>query len=88
VVHAVFLGYVLFGVLLVMRWPGTWRLHAACSAWGLLIELTRLTCPLTTVEKWPRVRGGRPSYATGFWEEYVVTRVLPLEAPVERLPAA
>ena len=84
-VHAVFLSYVLFGAVLVMRWPATWRLHAACSAWGLFIELTRFTCPLTTLEKWLRVRGGQPSYTGGFWEEYVVTQILPggLPRPVQ-----
>jgi hypothetical protein len=81
----VFLSYVLFGAVLVMRWPATWRLHAACSAWGLFIELTRFTCPLTTLEKWLRVRGGQPSYTGGFWEEYVVTQILPggLPRPVQ-----
>lgn len=80
-VHAVFLAFVLVGVLIVLRWPALWRVHAACAAWGLFIELTRFTCPLTTLEKWLRVQGGAPSYNGGFFEQYIVSMVLPAGLP-------
>jgi hypothetical protein len=43
--------------------------------------LTRFTCPLTILEKWLRVRGGVPSYNGGFFEQYVVSMVLPEGLP-------
>ena len=79
--HAVFLAFVLVGILIVLRWPSLWRLHAGCAAWGLFIELTRFTCPLTILEKWLRVQGGMPSYNGGFFEQYVVSMVLPAGLP-------
>ena len=80
-----FLALVLGGILVVLKWPGMWRLHAGCAAWGLFIELTRFTCPLTILEKWLRIRAAQPSYTGGFFEEYVVSRVLPggLPRPVQ-----
>jgi hypothetical protein len=80
-VHAAFLAFVLVGILIVLRWPSLWRVHAACAAWGLFIELTRFTCPLTTLEKWLRVQAGAPSYNGGFFEQYIVAMVLPEGLP-------
>jgi len=60
IVHVAFVLFVTFGGFLGLRWRSLLWLHFPAAAWGLFIECTGGTCPLTPLEKRLRVeRGGR-----------------------------
>ncbi len=69
--HFAFLAYVVFGGLLVVRWPWTFWPHLLAAAWGLLVVAFPLTCPLTSAEDWARRRAGEPGLARGFIDRYI-----------------
>ena len=77
VLHLLFVVFVVFGGLLVMRRPGVAWLHVPAAVWGAWIEFAGWICPLTPLENWFRERGGRPGYASGFVEHYVVPVLYP-----------
>lgn len=68
-VHGLFVVFVVFGGLLVLRWPrGAW-LHLPCVAWGVAVELTGWACPLTPLEIW--LRGSLRGPGRGFLATYL-----------------
>lgn len=75
--HAVFIVFVLFGGLLVLRWRAVAWIHLPCAAWGILIELFGWICPLTPLENYLRSAGGSTSYQAGFIEHYLAPLVYP-----------
>lgn len=77
VVHLVFVLFVVFGGLLVLRWPWAAWLHLPAVAWGALIEFTGWVCPLTPLEVALRQRAGEFGYAGGFVEHYIVALLYP-----------
>lgn len=70
--HFAFVAFVLFGGLLVRRWPQASWIHLPALMWALLIELVSLESPLTPVEKWLRAQAGEPGYEGGFVERYLL----------------
>jgi len=54
-VHALFILFAMFGSLLVLRWPRAVWLHVPAVLWGLIVEFSGATCPLTPLES--RFRG-------------------------------
>ena len=57
-VHLLFVGFVILGGLLALRWPRAMWAHLPAAAWGALIEFAGWICPLTPLENWLRMRGG------------------------------
>ena len=76
-VHFLFVLFVLFGGLLVLRWRWVRWLHLPAAAWGALIELAGWTCPLTPLEKWLRRQGSGAGYEGGFIEHYILPVLYP-----------
>ena len=77
VFHLTFVGFVIFGGLLVV-----WRrqlafLHLPAAAWGVFIEFSGLICPLTPLENHWRLLGGRAAYAGGFVDHYIMPVLYP-----------
>ena len=70
-VHGAFLGYVVLGGLVALRWPRTLPLHVAAAAWGLLVIAASVRCPLTVAEDRLRMLGGREPLPGGFIDRYV-----------------
>jgi hypothetical protein len=70
-IHFAFLAYVAFGGLVALRWPRTIWAHVAAVAWGVLVLVASVRCPLTSVEDWLRARGGLPRLPGGFVDRYV-----------------
>ena len=70
-VHFAFLAYVAFGGLVALRWPWTIWAHVAAVAWGVLVVVASVRCPLTSIEDWLRARGGLPRLPGGFVDRYV-----------------
>ena len=76
-VHFLFVLFVLFGGLLVLRWRWVRWLHLPAAAWGALIEFAGWTCPLTPLEKWLRRQGSGAGYEGGFIEHYILPILYP-----------
>jgi len=77
VLHLAFVLFVVFGGLLVARWPAVAWAHVPAALWGAAIEFAGWICPLTPLENWLREQGGQPAYASGFVEHYVVPLLYP-----------
>ena len=77
VVHFAFVCFVAVGAFLLLRWPRLAWVHLPCAAWGAVIELTGVICPLTPLEKWLRLQAGRASYEGGFIQHYIVGLIYP-----------
>src|SRR5688572_3179021 len=72
VFHLGFVLFVLFGGLLLLRWPRAVWLHLPAVAWGMLVEWTGWLCPLTPLEVKLRQWGGGEGYEGGFVDHYIV----------------
>jgi len=76
-IHFAFVVFVIAGGLLVLRWPRVAMLHLPCAAWGVVVELAGLACPLTPLEHALRLRGGQAGYEGGFVEHYILPVLYP-----------
>ena len=76
-VHLAFVLFVVFGGLLLPKWPRVAWLHLPSALWGAAIELSGGVCPLTPLENWLRARAGATPYAGGFVERYVIPTLYP-----------
>lgn len=77
VLHLGFVLFVVFGGLLVLRWPRLAWVHLPVAAYGALIELVGWICPLTPLENWLRAAGGGTGYEGGFVEHYLLPVLYP-----------
>ena len=75
--HLAFVLFIVFGAVLVLRWPRLAWLHLPAAAWGVLVELTGRGCPLTLLENLLRLRAGLDGYAGGFLEHYILWLLYP-----------
>ena len=73
-VHALFVLFALFGSLLVLRWPRAVWLHVPAVLWGLIVEFSGATCPLTPLES--RFRG-ELSDSQDFLSRWLLTVLYP-----------
>ena len=69
--HGAFVGYVVLGGLVALRWPRTVVPHALAVGWGVLVVAASVRCPLTSVEDWLRERGGQQRLPGGFVDRYL-----------------
>jgi|SRR5215813_10106799 len=77
VVHLSFVLFVVFGGMLVFRRRSVMCLHLPAVAWGVVVELTGRTCPLTPLENWLRDMGEEVGYWGGFVEHYLLAILYP-----------
>jgi Protein of Unknown function (DUF2784) len=75
--HLAFILWVVFGALAVLRRPRLAWLHLPAAAWGALVELRGLYCPLTDWENALRRRGAQQGYADSFVEHYLLPLIYP-----------
>jgi hypothetical protein len=75
--HLTFVLFVVFGGLLVMRYPWFALVHAPAFVWGAYIEITGGLCPLTGVENRLRQNAGEAGYDAGFIEHYIYPVLYP-----------
>lgn len=75
--HFAFVGFVLLGGLIVLRWRRTMWLHLPAVAWGIFIQLSYRRCPLTPLENRLRERGAGDAYAGGFVDHYIMPVLYP-----------
>ena len=88
--HLAFIIFVLLGGLLVAWKRGFLLLHLPAIAWGLFVELSGRSCPLTHWENLLRRLAGSAGYEAGFIEHYLLPLIYPawLSVPVQYLLAA
>jgi hypothetical protein len=77
VVHLAFVLLVVFGGLLVLRWPRLALVQLPAAVWGVVIEWAGWICPLTPLENSLRARGGAAGYSGGFVEHYLLGVLYP-----------
>jgi hypothetical protein len=76
-VHLAFIVFVLFGGLLVLKWPRLMWLHLPAAAWGVMIEFAGWWCPLTRWENHFLREAGRAGYDHGFVAHYLFPLIYP-----------
>lgn len=79
VLHFAFLVYLTLGGFVAWRWPRTIIAHVVAVAWGLLIVLFELDCPLTGPEDYFRTKAGQEGLSGGFIDTYLTDVVYPAE---------
>ena len=77
VVHLLFIAFVVLGGLLVLRWHRLAWLHLPAAAWGAIVELLHLQCPLTPLENNLREAAGQAGYEGGFIAHYLIPTIYP-----------
>lgn len=77
IVHLLFIGFVIFGGLLLRRWPGLAVAHLPAVCWAALVELCGWDCPLTPLETGWRQAAGQAGYAGSFVEHYLLPILYP-----------
>jgi len=75
--HALFILWVVFGVLLTRSRPVLRWLHIGSLIWGILTELLPWPCPLTLLENWFEAKAGVQPYQGGFLLHYLDRLVYP-----------
>ncbi len=78
--HLAFVGYVVVGGFLAVRWPRTLWLHGAATFWAVLIvsDPARLDCPLTWLERRARAAAGMAALPPdGFIAHYLAGVLYP-----------
>jgi Protein of Unknown function (DUF2784) len=79
--HFAFIGYLVVGGFLALRWPRTIWLHAPTVVWGIGSITLRLPCPLTGLERWARDHAGMaPLPSAGFIDHYITGVLYPESA--------
>lgn len=79
ILHLLFIIFVLFGALLVLKWVQIRWVHVPCLVWGVLVELTGWYCPLTPLENHFRELAGLEMYSGDFVMEYLMPVIYPPE---------
>jgi hypothetical protein len=75
--HLAFVLFVVFGALLLLRWPRLAWLQIPAVVWAAFIEFSGTVCPLTPLEVALRQRAGQAGYGGGFIDHYVVSLLYP-----------
>lgn len=75
--HALFILWIIFGILLTRSRPILRWLHIGSLVWGILTELLPWPCPLTLLENWLEGKAGVEPYQGGFLLHYLDKLVYP-----------
>ena len=77
-VHLIFIIFVVLGGLLFFASSKIIFIHIPALIWGIYIELTSSTCPLTYLENWFLHKANLTTYSEGFIQNYLVPIVYPM----------
>ena len=77
VAHAAFVLFVVFGGLLVLKWPRLAWVHLPAAVWGAAVEFGGWICPLTPLEQFLRSQAGEPVYSGDFVARYLLPVLYP-----------
>lgn len=76
-VHFAFILFVLFGGLLLLKWPRLAWLHLPAVIWGVVVEAMGWICPLTPLEIRFRLQAGQEGYSGDFLAHYLMPIIYP-----------
>jgi hypothetical protein len=79
VLHYGYLAYLISGGFLAWRWPGSIVAHIAAAVWAVLIVVTKVPCPLTSLQNNLRERAGQRPLSGSFVEIYVRGTLFPAD---------
>lgn len=77
VAHFLALLYIGLGGFLAWWWPRSIVVHVFFAAWGALVNVAPLACPLTELENHFRGWQGLPDLEGGFNEHYIYGELFP-----------
>jgi len=77
-VHLIFIIFVVLGGLLFFASSKIIFIHIPALIWGIYIELTSSTCPLTYLENWFLHKANLITYSGSFIQNYLVPIVYPV----------
>ena len=83
ILHLLFIFFVIFGGFLLLHRTGWVWLHMPTALWGVWIEWSGKTCPLTPMENHFRQLAYGQSYHEGFIEHYIVPLIYPEQLTVQ-----
>jgi hypothetical protein len=75
--HLAFVLFVVFGGLLIFRWPRLIWWHLPAAVWGAAVELGGWLCPMTPLEIWLRMKAGGEGYQGDFIAHYLIPILYP-----------
>jgi len=75
--HFAFVLFVVFGGLLVLRYPRVAWWHLPMFVWGSVVNLAGWVCPLTPLENYFLRLAGQAGYTGGFVERYIAPVIYP-----------
>ncbi|WP_018686753.1 DUF2784 domain-containing protein [Actinokineospora enzanensis] len=77
VVHFAALLYIGLGGFLAWKWPRSILLHVFFAAWGVIVNVTPVSCPLTALENYFRAHQGLGPLPGGFNQYYIYGSIVP-----------
>ena len=77
VLHLCFILFVFLGGLTLFWRPWMVWVHVPVAAWGGIVELAGVPCPLTPLENHLRRAGNAEAYSGGFVDHYIMPIVYP-----------
>ncbi|MBW2195574.1 MAG: DUF2784 domain-containing protein [Deltaproteobacteria bacterium] len=85
IAHFAFVVFVVFGALMVLKWPRLAWIHIPSALWAAVVECAGWLCPLTPLEHWLRVKAGMSVEKLGFVEQYLLPLLYPtpLTRPIQ-----
>ena len=75
--HFLFILFVIFGALLILRFKKIIYFHIPAVILGVYIELNHSICPLTHLENYFLKKAGKDQYSVDFIENYVFKIIYP-----------
>lgn len=75
--HLTFIAFVLSGAALAAHRRWFVAVHLPAAAWGLFVELSGRSCPLTYAENFLRIKAGQSGYSESFIEHYLLAIIYP-----------
>ena len=75
--HFSFILFVIFGAILILKFKKIIYVHIPAVTWGVYIELSHSTCPLTHLENFFLKKAGKDQYSVDFIENYIFKIIYP-----------
>jgi hypothetical protein len=88
VLHCVFVMFAVAGGFAYVLWRRAPQVHLPIVAWGMVVALTDVKCPLTSLENWFWLHASANGYEGGFVAHYLGPIVHPVRSDVGLGPAA
>jgi hypothetical protein len=75
--HLAFILFAVLGAVMAVWWNWIPLVHVPVAAWGIFVEITGRSCPLTYLENYLRIKAGQSGYTESFIEHYLLEIIYP-----------